>query len=280
MQTIYEKIHAFQKAGIDLIVVTAVSKSGEGPVEVGKKMIVTETNEAFGTVGGGALEFHAREKCKELLKSRQHLHEKYILSDGKVHPSAKTLPMKCGGVVTLFYEFIGVANYVYIFGAGHVGQAVVNVLKTLNFHITVIDEREAVINQFKGGDRIVHQPFVEFLESEGIKENSFVIVCTPSHKYDYHVINKVIEKNMKPKYIGMLCSADKLKDYLDTTYENFGKDVDLSNFYSPIGLDLGGGSPEEIAISIVSELLALHHDKKNPKHMREVHHGDHHYWNN
>ena len=83
------------------------------------------------------------------------------------------------------------------------------------------------------------------------------------------------------KYIGMLCSLQKLKDYLEKTYDAFGKDVDLTNLYSPIGLDLGGGSPEEIAISIASELLAVSNGKTNHRHMRELVQNDaYRYWEN
>ena len=94
------------------------------------------------------------------------------------------------------------------------------------------------------------------------------------------MINKVIELNISPKYMGMLCSPEKLDEYLESTYKRFGKDIDLSYFYSPIGLDLGGGSPEEIAISISAEILAVSHDKKNHSHMRSVFSDKNHYWKN
>ncbi len=280
MNDLYEKIVSYQAQGLDMVLVTAVEKSGEGPVELGKKLLVVETGVFFGTVGGGALEHYAINKAKELIKKREHFTEKYLLDKGKVTPEAKTLPMVCGGVVTLFYEFIGVKNYIYIFGAGHVGQALVKVLKPLNFHVTVIDERKEIIDEFEGGDVVVHQHFAPYIEEKGIKENSFVVVCTPSHAYDYHVINKIIELKLKPKYIGMLCSVEKLKDYLKETYKRFGKDVDLSNFYSPIGLDVGGGAPEDIAISIASEILAIHFNKKDQKHMRETIDDNNRYWEN
>jgi len=76
----------------------------------------------------------------------------------------------------------------------------------------------------------------------------------------------------------MLCSAKKLNEYLEKTYETFGREVDLSNFYSPVGLDLGGGSPAEIAISIVSEILTISHQKDTKQHMRETTHGVPRYW--
>ncbi len=248
MDGFFERMLELKQKGVPLMVVTAVAKEGAGPVDVGKKMVVTEKDGAFGTVGGGAIEYYAREKCKTLLKEKQHLLETYLLSEGKIIPETKTLPMVCGGKVTLYYEYIGPKEFVYIFGAGHVAKALANVLKTLNFHLTVIDDRKEVIDSFQGADTIINLPFVDYIEKFGIDAGTMVVVSTPSHKYDYHVINKIIEKNYKPKYIGMLCSLDKLKDYLDKTYETFGKDIDLSNFYSPIGLDTGGNTPEEIAI--------------------------------
>lgn len=276
---IYNKISEYSNKGIPIVVCSVVEKSGEGPVEVGKKMIVTKDNHAFGTVGGGALEYSARELCKLLIKDKKSIMKTYLLNEGQVIEDAETLPMECGGVVKLFFEYIGPKEFIYIFGAGHVGQALTNVIKTMNFHVTVIDDRTEVIEQFTGGDKIINMPFTDFIDQYSLEENSFVIVCTPSHKHDYNVINKVIEKQIKLKYIGMLCSTEKLKDYLEKTYKLHGNNINLTNFYSPIGLDLGGGSPEEIAISITSEILAISHNKHGHLHMREVlNDGDNHYW--
>ncbi|MDX1359168.1 MAG: XdhC/CoxI family protein [Clostridia bacterium] len=265
---IYKKISEYKDNGTACIVATVVEKSGEGPVEVGKKMVVGQDGRALGTVGGGALEFHAREKCKELLESRGSIMEKYLLNEGEVVEEAKTLPMVCGGEVSIFYEYIGPDAYVYIFGAGHVGQAVSNVLKTMNFHVTVIDDRPEVCEAFRGADEKFNMSFVEYIEDKGIPEGSYVLICTPSHKYDYNVIERVIELETKPRYMGMLCSIPKLRNFVGKIYEKYGEDVDLSYLYSPVGLDTGGGSPAEIAVSIAAELLAVLHGKEGHRHMR------------
>lgn len=275
---IYQRILDYKKKNIPLMAVTAVSKDGFGPVEVGKKMIVLEDRTSFGTVGGGAIEYYAQKKAVDLLEKRENLFETYLLDEGKIVSQSKTLPMACGGQVSLFYEYIGPKETIYIFGGGHVGQALAKVLKTMNYHISVIDDRKDIIQNFTHADQSYHMPFVSFIEDIGLRKNAFVVVCTPSHTYDYHVINKLIELKIKPRYLGMLCSPDKIKAYLKSTYETFGREIDLSYFYSPIGLDLGGNSPEEIAISISSEILAISHKKKGHKHMREILDGQDRYW--
>jgi xanthine dehydrogenase accessory factor len=277
---IFKLVNEFKQKNMPLMLVTAVKKEGAGPVEVGKKMIVLENGKSYGTVGGGAIELYAQNKSKGLLAKKENLLENYVLDEGSVKPEALTLPMACGGMVTLFYEYIGPKETIYIFGAGHVGQALVNVIKTMNYHVTVIDERTEVIDKFQNADVKVNQPFVEFIEKKIIKDGDFIIVCTPSHKYDYHVINKLLELGVKPKYLGMLCSYDKIKNYLESTYEKFGRDIDLSFFYSPIGLDIGGVTPEEIAVSISSEILAVSYGKTNHRHMREILNGEDCYWKN
>jgi xanthine dehydrogenase accessory factor len=266
MKDIHEHIAAFKKEGIDMVLVTAVEKSGEGPVEVGKKMLVT-TDQNLGTVGGGALEHNAIAQARDLLKKREHALLRYVLNEGEVIAGAKTLPMVCGGTVTLFYEFIGVKALVKIFGAGHVGQALVNVLRPLDFHITVIDDRKSILDELEGADRKDLSPFAAYIDQNGIEDGSYVVVCTPSHTYDYHVLNRILAHDYQPKYVGMLCSPSKLKSYLKQTKKDFPA-ADLSNFYSPIGLDLGGGSPAEIAISIVSEMLSVYYGKKGHRHLR------------
>lgn len=265
---IYNTLNKYIKEGVACMIVTVVEKNGEGPLEVGKKMLVTEMDEAYGTVGGGAIEYEARERCKNLIQTGTSELRKYSLTENKVIEDAQALPMACGGVATLFFEYIGVKAHVYIFGAGHVGKALTKILKTMNYHLTVVDDRKEVIGVIEGADRKVHTSFVDFIETEEIHKDSYIIVCTPSHKYDYNVLHKVIEKDIRPKYIGMLCSLSKLKDYLNKTYEAYGKDVNLDNFYSPIGLDTGGGSPEEIAVSIAAEILSVQYNKSNHNHMR------------
>ena len=272
MVDIYQKLTELRAQGKDVVIVTVTEKEGMGPADVGKKMLVSEDNVAFGTVGGGAIEFYAREKCKEVLKTRQSFTEKYYLIDRevKVDDGTVILPMACGGKAALFYEFLGPKQYVYIFGAGHCGAALARILKPLGFFTTIIDDRDYVINALDdSADVKVVEGFVKYIEKHHIPDDRYIVVCTPSHSNDYNVLDAILRLKLKPKYFGMLCSKKKIADYLEKSYEVHGRDIDLSNFYSPIGLQTGGDSPEEVAISIAGEILSIFYGKEDiNSHMR------------
>ncbi|MFK5883396.1 MAG: XdhC/CoxI family protein [Candidatus Izemoplasma sp.] len=267
MSNVFEEMLKFKAKGESSVLVTVVNKQGDGPVELGKKMVVGQSGNAFGTVGGGALEYNAREKCKVLFETRESGLEKYLLNEGKVIEDTKTLPMVCGGVVTLFYEYIGVKGNILIFGAGHVGQALTKILKTMNYHVKVIEDRPEVYEKMTGADIKIHKDYIKYLEEDEIPKDTFVVVCTAND--DYLVVDKMFTLGIRPKYYGMMCSPRKLTEFIDQTYDRYGKDFDLGNFYAPIGINIGGGSPEEIAISITAEILAITYDKEGNKHMRQ-----------
>ena len=272
MIDIYQKLSELRSKGKDVVVVTVTEKEGMGPADVGKKMLVSEDGLAFGTVGGGAIEHYAIERSKEVLKSRQSFTEKYLLMDKeiKVEEDEVKLPMACGGKATLFYEFLGPKQYVYIFGAGHCGAELAKLLKPLGFYTTIIDDRKEIIDSLDdSADEKINEGFVEYIEKHRIPDNRYIVVSTPSHIYDFDVLNKIFELGIKPKYFGMLCSKKKIADYLERLYEIRGQDIDLSNFYSPIGLQTGGDSPEEVAISIAGEILSVFYGKEDiNSHMR------------
>ena len=268
---IYEKVSEIKKKGQDLVIVTVTDKEGMGPADIGKKMIVTDKGEHFGTIGGGSIELYAINRCKDVIASRQSLSEKYVLSDEsvKVEESEVKLNMACGGKATLFYEFVGPKQYVYIFGAGHCGKALSISLHNLGYFVTVIDPRAEVLSEIdKAVDKQILCNFETFINKNNIKENSFVVVGTPSHEHDFAVLDKIISEHINPKYFGMLCSKKKIAEYLSLLEKKYGKSLDLSNLYSPIGLDIGGVSPEEIAVSIASEIQSVYYNKKEVSHMR------------
>ena len=130
---------------------------------------------------------------------------------------------------------------------------------------------ESIMVTSLGWTVIVLRKRTEYIEEHKNLDNRYVVVATPSHKSDYDVLDKIFELNLKPKYFGMLCSKKKVGDYLARLKQSHKEELDLSNFYAPIGLQTGGDSPEEVAISIASEILTIYYEKdKINCHMREL----------
>jgi xanthine dehydrogenase accessory factor len=269
---VYEAILRIKKEGARGILVTVVEKQGPGPSRLQGKLLVTKDGQKVGTVGGGALEKASISTCETLLKEKKEegYLKKYLLGANNNILDAEDTGMLCGGSVTLFYETILSGQKLYIFGAGHIGKALVYHLKQLNYHITLADCREELISQYTEEDASVRLTgdYKEIIKKETFEEGSFILIATHSHDLDYEVLKEIYKKECYFSYIGALASKKKIKTMRHRLLEELGEGLDLSNLYSPVGLDIGGRTPHDIAISIIAEMQALRNKKKEHQHMR------------
>ena len=261
---IYEELLNLKKNGEDGILITVVEKEGFGPATPGIKMLVTK-NKRIGTVGGGSLEEFAYQKALNLLKTKQNTLERYALNEENKVIEAS---MVCGGNVSLFYEYIGSGEKLYIFGAGHVGKALSYHLSFLKYFVTVIDERNGIFTDFPNINKTISSTVSNFFKNNTIEDESYIIISTPSHAHDYEVLKNTYLSS-KPKYIGMLASKTKANLMVKNLKEEV-PNADLSILHTPVGLDIGGPTPHEIAISIISELQTIKYKKNEIKKMRKV----------
>ncbi|MCK4329192.1 XdhC family protein [candidate division WOR-3 bacterium] len=267
MLDIYEEILKLKKSGGEGVLITVVGKDGHGPASIGDKMLVLNNGKKKGTVGGGAMEEEISRETKEILKKRKNILKRYVLSENNSIMDAKDTGMICGGNITLFYEHICPCARIYIFGAGHIGKALAYHLKNLDYYITLIDNRENALRNYEGSHKTITGNYTDILKGEYIPQGSFFIVTTYSHELDYVVLKRIYEAKWKPKYIGLVASQRKGETILKKLLNNIGKDIDLSILYTPVGLDIGGTTPDEIAISIISEIQSLRYGKKIHKHL-------------
>ncbi len=275
MSDIYEEILQLKKSGSAGVLITVVDKEGSSPADIGAKMLVLSPEKTKGTVGGGALEKEALKEAIKALKRRKSLLLKYSLGEDGQIVNAKKLGMMCGGNATLFYEYIGAKDKLYIFGAGHIGKALLYHLKNQNHLITIIDNRESTLADIEDFSKI---PVSKILASDYQKlfkeinpsdvEGSYVIVATHSHDLDYKVLKGIYQSEWKPKYIGVIGSLRKAETMVKNLLKELGKGIDLDILYIPVGLDIGGNNPDEIAVSIISEIQSLRYGKRDSNHMR------------
>ncbi|MDA3851951.1 MAG: XdhC family protein [Spirochaetaceae bacterium] len=267
-EKIYQQLSNLYTQGGKAVLVTVVEKKGQGPVETGKKMLV-QNHALIGTVGGGSLEHRAIDKARDLLERGKNLLESYVLKEGAIVEESTTLPMICGGKVTLFYEYISGGIPCYIFGAGHIGAALADELTGLGFYSHVVDHRQEIIEHLKSGNQKTLQDLEEFVRQNDFPQESYILICTHSHHYDFLVLQALLKKGPLPRYVGMLASKNKKKELLIQLEQHFGDSLDLQNLHCPVGLNLGGQSPKEIALSIAAEMLAHKNGKTNHRHMRD-----------
>lgn len=157
----------------------------------------------------------------------------------------------------VYVEPVGVGPHVLILGGGHVSQALAKVLAILRYETTVVDDRPDFANQtiFPTAARVICGDFLEIVANHPFTENTFVVIVTRGHRYDYTCLRAVIDK--PAGYIGMIGSRRKVKAVFQALEEEGVTQEKLSDVHAPIGLDIGAQTPEEIAISIAAELISV-----------------------
>jgi len=266
---IIEKIYQFIKEKIPFVIATVIEAEGSTPGKIGFKMIITSKRETFGTVGGGTIEKMVEKDALQFLIRGMNGTKEYDLQADK-ETSKEATGMLCGGAVKVYFEIHVPKRKIYIFGGGHVSQALERMLPMEKYSIVIIDNREQFVLQslHPFADERVCEQYMEFLEHFEPEVSSYVVIVTHGHSFDYDVLRMIIKNDIVLKYIGMIGSKIKVKATLDKIKDEFGE-VNLENLYSPIGIDLGGSSASEIALSIAAEMQALEYDREVP-HMRIV----------
>jgi xanthine dehydrogenase accessory factor len=250
---------AEQKRGGSCVVVTVVETGGDSPAKSGFKLLVTSGGELHGTVGGGALEHAAVEHAKELLSTAKSEVVDYDLA---------SLRMKCGGRVTLFYEYLSAAKLIVLFGGGHVAESLAPILETSGFSAVVYDPREEIVKKHHTRNRTAF--LGEYADISGVFEylgSGYCFIATHGHVHDTDVLRQVLLSDKPMSYIGMIGSKNKIRTALKTLAD---EDIIIPPcLYAPVGLNIGGDTAGEIAVSIASEILAVAYGKEAP-HMRDT----------
>ena len=252
MSTIFQKIVELEQNHISAALVTIIKTQGSVPRTVGTKMIVQLDGEIHGTIGGSTVEALVIEEAQTVIQTGQPRVVSHNLSDEFKQDTG----MICGGTLELFIEPVLVPERVYIFGGGHVGFHVASFVKHIGFEFIIIDDRPefASIDRFPDAlMRITDNPELVATNLD-LTKNDYVVIVTHGHQYDYEVLRSVISK--PARYIGMIASTTKRDQIFHKlrTVDEISDDF-LSRIHSPIGIDIGAETPEEIAISIVAELI-------------------------
>jgi xanthine dehydrogenase accessory factor len=243
-------IDAEMDAGGYGVLCTVTEEVGSTPRSRGASMWVRPDGSIAGTIGGGLVEYEAIQQALAMLESGEqskNWSKKLTEEDG----------MACGGAATVYMEVMGREDEVVIFGAGHVGYAVSRAAAFVGFKVTVWDEREDFANQGKiPWARTVACPIDKIFDNGiSLHDRSYVIIMTRGHSLDAEAV--AITDGKPGAYYGMIGSRSKIATVREMLLKQGVSEAHLDRIYQPIGLPIKAETPEEIAVSIVAELIAI-----------------------
>lgn len=232
---------------------TVTSVKGSAPRHLGSKMIITKDG-IFGTIGGGALEQAVISDARGQMR----------ISAAKLfnYPLGPKLGQCCGGEVDVFIEPVVPSKDIVVFGAGHISECLIPLLKKLNFRVTLVDERKDRIDlpAFDATDSRINELPSDALREIKFSNDLYLIVLTHAHIHDEAIVKFCLDKPYR--YLGVIGSRTKWEKF-KARYRSCGfTDEQLNRVTTPIGLDIGSESPFEIAVSIIAELIAINSKPK------------------
>jgi xanthine dehydrogenase accessory factor len=248
---IHEEIARLHRVGGAAVVATVVSARGSTPRSAGAKMVVYPDGRTMGTVGGGAVEADVIERARALVDSGEP-----TLLEFELTGEADAV---CGGRMSIFLDLIAGAPSVAVIGGGHVGQAVATAAGQAGFRVTVVDDRREVVStdRFPTAERRLVGG-AELLDGDLALDGSwFVVIVTRGHRYDKEWVRAVVDR--RPAYVGMIGSAEKVRRTFDELEREGAPGEVLRAVHAPIGIDIGAETPDEIAVSVVAEMIAVRH---------------------
>ena len=256
-QEVFAALAEALQRGEPVALVTITSSTGSTPQRVGAKMLVYADGRTVGTIGGGCYENDAFGKAREAIRSHRPLNVKYELNDD----FAQETGLVCGGQMEVFIEPVEASPDVYVFGAGHVGYYVGKMAHDAGFRVHIVDDREKFASQERFGEGIdvVVDHIPTWLETHRLPPTSYAVIVTRGHTHDLDALRAVVGKPIR--YVGLIGSKAKVRRIYDALREEGVSAEALQPVHAPIGLDIGAITPQEIAISIVAELIAVKHGK-------------------
>lgn len=249
---IYEEIIRLRREGRTAALATIINTQGSIPSFVTAKMLIRDDGSIVGTVGGGGAELEVIRAAQTVITREKPVTVSFDLNK---QPGLDA-GMVCGGSLDIYIEPLVVAPTLYIFGAGHTGRATYQIARPAGFDVVIVDEREAFANRqnYPDAKDIVVAPYETAMATLDPRPGAFILILTPSHMSDMCVLRWAT--GTPAGYIGMIGSKRKVTGIFHALQKEGIPAEGFRHVHAPVGLDIGAQTPEEIAISILAEMVA------------------------
>ena len=255
---VYDELHRLRRLGQKAALATIVQVRGSIPSFESAKLLVREDGSMVGTIGGGCVEAEVWSAAREVIATEKPRHMSFNLGQDAAYDNG----LICGGQLDVFVEPVIPAPRAFIFGAGHISKSLSKFAVMAGFSSTVIDDREAFANteRFPEADEIFSGEYEELFPRLTIRETSYVIIVTRGHRDDMRVLRWAV--STPARYIAMIGSKRKVINVVKELEKEGIPRERMERIFAPMGFEIGAVSPEEIAISVVAEMIAV---RRNPE---------------
>jgi xanthine dehydrogenase accessory factor len=250
---LFEEIVRQRRAGRKSALATIVKVNGSIPSYPGAKMLVREDGSIAGTIGGGCVEAEVWQAAREAMETGKPR----LLSFSLAEDAAYDNGLICGGQLEIYIEPLEPQPRALIFGAGHISRSLSRICALLGFSVTVIDDRESYANRerFPEADEIIAGNYEDIFPKLDIHSNCYLIIVTRGHRDDMRVLRWAVTAGAG--YVAMIGSRRKVISVVKELQKEGLAPALFDRVHAPMGLDIGAVTPEEIAVSVAAEMIAV-----------------------
>jgi xanthine dehydrogenase accessory factor len=250
---LYDEIVRLRKLGQKCAVATIVQVNGSIPSFESAKILVREDGSFMGTVGGGCVEAEVWNAAREVIETEKPRHLSFSLGQDAAYDEG----LICGGQLNIFVEPVIPQPRAFIFGGGHVSKGISKIATLAGFSTSIIDNREAFANaeRFPEAEATYAEEYEDVFPKLAVNSSSYIIIVTRGHRDDMRVLRWAV--NTPAKYIAMIGSKRKTISVVHELEKEGVPREAFEKVFAPMGLEIGAELPEEIAISVVAEMIAV-----------------------
>jgi xanthine dehydrogenase accessory factor len=255
---VYDELIRLRRLGQKCALATIVQVRGSIPSFESAKLLVREDGSMIGTIGGGCVEAEVWNAAREVMETEKPKHMSFNLGQDAAYDNG----LICGGQLDVFVEPVIPSPRAIIFGAGHISKSLCKVASLAGFSTTIVDNRDSFANRerFPEADEIFAEEYEDVFPKLSIHESTYLIIVTRGHRDDMRVLRWAA--TTPARYVAMIGSKRKVLSVVKELEKDGLSREQLDRIYAPMGLEIGAISPEEIAISVAAEMIAV---RRNPK---------------
>lgn len=256
---VFDELVRLRRLGQKSALATIVQVNGSIPSFESAKMLVREDGTFVGTIGGGCVEAEVWNAAREVMDTEKPKHLSFSLGQDAAYDNG----LICGGQLNVFVEPVIPQPRALIFGAGHISKSLSKVATLAGFESVVIDNREAFANKerFPEAAEVISDEYESVFPGLNVNSTTYIVIVTRGHRDDMRVLRWAV--STPAKYIAMIGSKRKtIATIHELQKEGFPREL-FERIYAPMGLEIGAVTPEEIAVSVVAEMIAVRRAPKD-----------------